>query len=119
MALQKAGRPSHTGGERYEVTLKYTFGDLEGIARLTKPGAIITDTVVLVWVRSIGEKWRRCTRGTYGSRAIGHVKGEFGDVGSRKSREIFTTDLGDIRPWAQYLPGLRSVIGDVESDLPE
>lgn len=112
---------SHTGEERYEAMLQYGPEQMGGIRQLTKDGQIVPDTIRLVWTRRVGEKWQRQPMAGSGSAAIGHVKieGVSGAVGPRKSREIFTRDLGDIRAWAQYLPGLRSAIEDVEAELPD
>lgn len=111
----------HTGEERYEVTLTYSKEDQEHISRLTATGDIVPDTVVLVWVRQVGEAWRRHTNGQHGSRAIGHEKLAYqagGGKGIRRSREIFTPGLGEIKRWAEYLPGLRNAVAAAEDRRP-
>lgn len=111
----------HTGEERREVRLTYSPEDLRSIERLTLPGQIVPDTIVLVWVRRVGEDWQRYTKGQHGSRAVGNVKlthPSDSAMGVRRSREIFSPSLGDIRRWAEYLPGLRNAIVNEEAQLP-
>jgi hypothetical protein len=114
----------HTGEERYEVVLRYLPEEVKEVAKQIRHAEVIPDTVVLVWVRRVGGPWKRATNGATGSRAEGHQKieewaMELGSVGPRRSRALFARDLGDIRPWARYLPGLRSAVEDAEAALPQ
>jgi hypothetical protein len=110
----------HTGEERYEVVLTYTDDQVAEVAKLTRDGQIVVDTVYLVYTRRVGESWQRYTNGRYGSRAEGHEKIENGRgaVGPRRSRQVFTSTLGEVCTWTQHLPGLRLAIEDVESKRP-
>jgi hypothetical protein len=110
----------HTGEERYEVTLKYGPEEKREIDRLTRDGQIIVDTVHLVYTRKVGGAWERYVNGRHGSRAEGNVKIEngMGSVGQRRTKQIFTSTLGEVCAWTAHLPGLRLAIDDVESTLP-
>lgn len=111
----------HTGAERYEMSLTYGPEALKMIDRMTPVGQIIPDTVILVWVRHVGEQWQRYTQGQHGSRAVGHMKlaHPVGDAtGVRRSREIFMSPFGEVKHWVEYLPGLRNAIADAEAHLP-
>ena len=112
---------SHTGEERYEVTLTYSAEERAEIAKLTRDGQIVADTVRLVYTRQVGGEWGRETNGRYGSRVEGHEKvdGMRGAVGPRRSRQVFTTTLGEVCTWTTHLPGLTLAIDDVESQLPK
>lgn len=111
----------HTGAERFEVALEYTLKEVVRIGEMTPAGKIVPRRIELVWERPIGGEWRRVV-GRGGSKAWGNVKieGVCGSVGPYRSREIFSKNLRNILPWAEYLmPGLRQAIADVESELPE
>lgn len=116
------GSPRHTGTERYEVTLVFGPDDLKEINRLVKPGEIITDTVVLVWERQVGQKWERATKPRTGSRAEGYPKPIFDLLYGervRRTRGIYSRDLGEILSWTNHLPGLRQAVGQAEAQLPD
>jgi hypothetical protein len=112
---------SHTGEEWFRLLLKYEPEDMTSVRRVTGAGQIVPDTFTLVWKRSLGEPWKRVTGGTYGCLATGHVKveGLAGARGPRQNREIFTRNLGELRGWAERLPGLRPAIEEAESRLPK
>lgn len=111
----------HSGEERYEVTLTYGRDQMEEIAKLTRDGQPIVETIHLVYVRPVNGKWSRYTNSRYGSRVEGHEKIEngMGAVGPYRTRQIFTSTLGEVCKWVEHLPGLRLAIDDVESSLPE
>lgn len=111
----------HTGEERYEVKLTYTPEEKGEIAKLTPDGQIVVEVFYLVYTRYVGGEWRRYTNGRHGSRAEGNEKIENGRgaVGAYRSRQVFTSTLGEVCKWADHLPGLRQAISDVELLLPE
>lgn len=109
----------HSRLERVHVSLEYTQGEIEQIGKMTPVGEIIPGLIDLVWERHSQGPWRRLT-GIGGSRAWGHVLIAEGLTGPVRSREIFTKDLTNILPWAEYLmPGLRQAISEAEAELPE
>ena len=112
---------SHTGRERYEVKLTYAPDEVSEVAKLTRDGQIVVETIYLVYLRDVGGKWERFTSGRLGSRAEGHEKIENGRgaVGPYRTRQVFTSTLGEVCKWVDHLPGLRQAIDDVEFSLPE
>jgi hypothetical protein len=108
------GAPFHTGDERFEIRLVFDAKETAEIRRMTKEGDLLPDSVVLIWTRRTGGQWTRYTNGSFGSRIIGSQ----GLHGPYRSREIFSRDLGELKPWAAYLPGLRPAIEEAESNLP-
>lgn len=120
MPLKQVDLPKHTRTERYEVTYEYTGAELEEVRRLTRAGEIVPDTVRLVWVRESSGPWRRLSLGAHGSYAAGFLKvgADEPDRRQRRSREIFDRGLGEIRPWATYLPHLRNIVDETEDNLP-
>jgi hypothetical protein len=124
MALHQKGDPSHSGSERYELTLAYDKDDIEEIRRLTEPGRVVVHEVHLVWVRTVGGQWQRYTNGVNGSRAHGRLRlsddvEAFGSRGQWKTQEIFTRELGEMKAWTTKLPDLRPLIEDAEANLPK
>lgn len=121
MPLKQLTPPHHEVEERYQIELEFTPEELSDIVRMTPEGEMVPDRIVLVWTRQNRHIWVRRTAGRYGSRAEGYVKGPggWGKYGPRLTREIFGRGLGNMNRWAEFLPGLRTAIEDIESELPD
>lgn len=112
------GAPQHTGAERYEVTLAYGEDELRRIDRLTEPGDVLVEEVVLVWERPAGQKWQRVVAFKNGSRGVGAIKKYDGSRWRPAHKEIFDRRESTLLPWTARLPGLRNKIEELEDELP-
>jgi hypothetical protein len=122
MEFIAAGKPQHTGMEKFVVEYDLTDqGDAYDVQGKYVQFTIRPERVRLVWDRQLGGEWEPNTSvyGRGGSKITGRRVLKSGELGGQDGQvEVYGWD-GSLTPYATSLPGLDFLVKTISQRLPK